>query len=214
MRTTRSRLAAVGAIAALAVASGCASGSSSGSDDHVIKLGFVYQGGGGLNQASLPYVHGIQVAADQVNKTGGITVGGTKYTFALDTCNDHFDQTQTTGCANKLVLDNGDKFMFGGFADFGPIIRGVTERHKTIYFSTGPAVAALMDQSKYVVDVVPTNEVRAAAEVAAIQKFYPNAKTVAFLGDQTLTWEQDVKYITAALQGTGLSVVASETAPV
>jgi hypothetical protein len=43
-----------------------------------------------------------------------------------------------------------------------------------------------------VVDVVPTNQVQAAAEVAAIQKFYPDAETVAFLGDQTLTWEQPV----------------------
>jgi branched-chain amino acid transport system substrate-binding protein len=215
MRTSRKLLnAAVVAATAISLAACASDSGGGGSDSSVIKLGFVYQGGGGLNATSVAYVHGLQVAVDELNKAGGITVNGKKYTYALDTCNDHFDQTQTTGCANKLVLDNGDKFMFGGFADFGPIIRGVTERHKVIYFSTGPAVAALMDKSRYVVDVVPTNEVRAAAEVAAIRKFYPDAKTVAFLGDQTLTWEQDIKYITAALQGTGLSVVASETAPV
>jgi ABC-type branched-subunit amino acid transport system substrate-binding protein len=203
--------AAVAGAAALSLAA-CAS-DSGGGDGSVIKLGFVYQGGGGLNATSVAYVHGMQVAVDELNKAGGITVDGTKYTFALDTCNDHFDQTQTTGCANKLVLDSGDKFMFGGFADFGPIIRGVTERHKVVYFSTGPAVAALMSQSKYVVDVVPTNEVRAKADVAAIQKLYPDAKRLALLGDQALVWDQDVADIKTAIQGTDLQIVGEEKAP-
>jgi ABC-type branched-subunit amino acid transport system substrate-binding protein len=117
----------------------CANGDSGGggSSGSEIPLGFVYQGGGGFNNLSLSFVHGIQVAADEVNKAGGITVGGKKYTFTVDTCNDHFDQTQTTGCANRLVLDNKDRFMFGGPADFGPILRGVTERNKVIYVSRG-----------------------------------------------------------------------------
>lgn len=189
------------------------SGSGGGNGSSVINLGLVYEGGGGLNAINVAYLHGLQIAVRNVNASGGIKVGGKKYTFALDTCNDFFDQTQTTGCADKLALDHHDLFMFGGFADFGPIIRGVTEPHHVIYFSTGPAVAALMNKSHYVVDVVPTNEIRAKADVMAIQKLYPNAKTVAFLGDQALVWTQDVQAITAAMKGTGLKVVASEVAP-
>jgi branched-chain amino acid transport system substrate-binding protein len=215
MRTSRRLLNAAVAGAAVLSMAACASNGSGGggSDDSVIKLGFVYQGGGGLNATSVAYVHGLQVAVDELNKAGGITVNGKKYTYALDTCNDHFDQTQTTGCANKLVLDNADKFMFGGFADFGPIIRGVTERHKVVYFSTGPAVAALMSQSKYVVDIVPTNDIRAKADVAAIQQLYPGAKRLALLGDQALAWTQDVADIKKAIQGTDLQIVGEETAP-
>jgi branched-chain amino acid transport system substrate-binding protein len=194
----------------------CAGGgdSAGGSDGDTIPLGFVYEGGGGFNNLSLAFVHGIQVAVDEANKAGGVTVGGKTYTFAVDTCNDHFDQTQTTGCANKLVLDNGDKFMFGGLADFGPILRGVTERKKVIYFSTGTAVASLMGSSKFVVNAVPTDEVRAETDVAAIQKLYPDAKRVAFLGDQTLTWEKDIQYIGDVIKKkTDLQIVATETAP-
>jgi branched-chain amino acid transport system substrate-binding protein len=200
-------------LAVAACASGGGSGGGSSSDSSVIKLGFVYEGGGGLNATSVSFVHGAQVAIDEVNAAGGVQVDGKKYTFQLDTCNDHDDQTQTTGCADKLVLNDGDKFVFGGLADFGPIVRGVTEPHHAVYFSTGPAVAALMSQSHYVVDIVPSLAVRAAADVAAIQKFYPGATRIAFLGDQALAWTQDVAAMEAAMKGTDLQVVASEVAP-
>jgi branched-chain amino acid transport system substrate-binding protein len=206
--------------AALLTVSACSSGSdgntsggSSGKSGSVVKIGFVYEGGGGFNSLSLSFVHGIKVAAEEVNRAGGVTVGGKKYTFEIDTCNDHFDQTQATPCVNKLVRDHGDKFMFGGLADFGPIVRGVTEKNHVIYFSTGTAVASLMDKSHYVVNTVPTDEVRADANVMAIQKFYPNAKRVALLGDQTLTWQKDIEYITEALKKTDLQIVATETVP-
>lgn len=203
------------ALTVTAACAGSGSDSGGGTKGDTIPLGFVYQGGGGFNNLSLSFVHGIQVAADEVNKAGGIKVGGKTYTFTVDTCNDHFDQTQTTGCANQLVLDHGDKFMFGGLADFGPILRGVTEKNKVIYFSSGTAVASLMSSSHYVVNAVPTDEVRAATDVKALQKFYPNAKRVAFIGDQTLTWEKDIQYIGDVIKKTtDMQIVATETAPV
>lgn len=216
MRRTTSLLGCLAALL-LSVSACSSSGSgSSGSDGKsgsVIKIGFVYEGGGGFNSLSLSFVHGIKVAAQEINKNGGVTVKGKKYTFEIDTCNDHFDQTQATPCVNKLVRDHGDKFMFGGLADFGPIVRGVTEKNRVIYFSTGTAVAALMKKSHYVVNAVPTDEVRAASDVMAIQKFYPNAKRVALLGDQTLTWDKDIQFITEALKKTDLQIVAKDTAP-
>jgi branched-chain amino acid transport system substrate-binding protein len=206
--------------AALAV-TGC--GSSGGDDSggsggnggggSVIKIGMVYEGGGGFAGASEAFVHGIKAAAQKVNDSGGVTVDGKKYTFQIDTCNDHNDQTQTTPCVNKLVLDHGDKFMFGGLADFGPIVRGITEKNHVIYFSTGTAVASLMSSSKYVVNTVPTDEVRAFTDVKAIQKFNPNAKRIAFVGDKTLTWSKDIEFISKALKDTDLKIVTTQTVP-
>src|SRR5262245_46197208 len=77
------------ALTVTAACAGSGSDSGGGAKGDQIPLGFVYQGGGGFNNLSLSFVHGIQVAADEVNKAGGIKVGGKTYTFTVDTCNDH-----------------------------------------------------------------------------------------------------------------------------
>ncbi len=178
-----------------------------------IKLGLVYEGGGALQAGSLAFQHGIGVAVDQANQAGGAVVNGKRYNFALDSCNDNGDQTQTTGCIDKLVLDNGDKFIFGGLADFGPIVRGVTEANQTVYFSSGTAVGALMSSSHYVVDVTPADTVRFATDVKALKKAFPNATKVAFIGDQSQTWTKDINGIKPLLSGSGLTDVDEEQIP-
>jgi ABC-type branched-subunit amino acid transport system substrate-binding protein len=193
-----------------AAAPGGSSGSGSGK---TIEIGMDAEQGGALASFGLSFLQAAKAGVAYVNKNGGVTVNGTKYNLALDICNDNSDQTQVAACATKLVVTNQDKFVFGGLADFGPIIRGITEPNHAIYFSTGSAVASLMSSSHYVVNTVPSLDARSLMSVRGFKKAFPNAKTVALLGEQDATDQAAFAADEAAFKQEGLTVVGTEIAP-
>jgi branched-chain amino acid transport system substrate-binding protein len=186
------------------------SGSASGK---TIEIGMDAEAGGALASFGLSFLQAAKAGVEFVNKSGGVTINGTKYNFALDICNDNSDQTQVAACATKLVVTNQDKFVFGGLADFGPIVRGITEPNKAIYFSTGSAVAALMSSSHYVVNTVPSLTARSLMSVEGFKKAFPNAKTVALLGEQDATDQAAFAALQPAFKQEGLTVVGTQIAP-
>lgn len=171
------------------------------------------EAGGPLASFGLSFLQAAKAGVEYVNKNGGVTINGTKYNLALDICNDNSDQTQVAACATKLVVTNQDKFMFGGLADFGPIVRGITEPNKAIYFSTGSAVAALMSSSHYVVNTVPSLDSRSLMSVTGFKKAFPDAKTVALLGEQDATDQAAFAALQPAFKQEGLTVVGTQIAP-
>jgi ABC-type branched-subunit amino acid transport system substrate-binding protein len=195
--------------------SGGSSGGSScaAASGKTIQVGFDAESGGALASFGLSFLQAAKAGVQYVNNNGGVTINGTKYTMALDVCNDNSDQTQVAACATKLVVTNQDKFMFGGLADFGPIVRGITEPSKAIYFSTGSAVAALMSSSHYVVNTVPSLDSRSLMSVTGFKKAFPNAKTVALLGEQDATDQAAFAALQPAFKQEGLTVVGTQIAP-
>ncbi|MGH3252531.1 MAG: ABC transporter substrate-binding protein [Trebonia sp.] len=194
--------------------SAASGGSSSGSaGGKTIEVGMDAEEGGALASFGLSFLQAAKAGIEFVNNNGGVTVGGTKYKLALDICNDNSDQTQVAACATKLITTNQDKFVFGGLADFGPILRGITEPNKAIYFSTGSAVAALMSSSHYVVNTVPSLAARSLMSVQGFKKAFPNAKTVALLGEQDATDQAAFAALLPAFKQEGLTVVGTQTAP-
>jgi ABC-type branched-subunit amino acid transport system substrate-binding protein len=193
--------------------SSAASSSSSGSTK-TISIGFDAEASGALASFGDSFLQAAKAGVAFVNQSGGVTVNGTKYDFYLDVCNDNSDQTQVAACGTKLVTTDGDKFIFGGLADYGPIIRGITEPAHAIYFSTGSAVAALMSSSHYVVNTVPSLPARSLMSVEAFKKAYPNATTVALLGEQDATDQAAFAADEVAFKQEGLKLVGTEIAPV
>jgi ABC-type branched-subunit amino acid transport system substrate-binding protein len=197
-----------------AASGGAASGGSSGSaSGNTIEIGMDAEQGGALASFGLSFLQAAKAGVEFVNKNGGVTINGTKYNMALDICNDNSDQTQVAACATKLVVTNQDKFVFGGLADFGPILRGITEPNHAIYFSTGSAVAALMSSSHYVVNTVPSLASRSLMSVTGFKKAFPNAKTVALLGEQDATDQAAFAALQPAFKQEGLTVVGTQIAP-
>jgi branched-chain amino acid transport system substrate-binding protein len=178
-----------------------------------INIGFEASESGVLGTFGASFEHGAQVAVDELNKAGGVTVGGKKYDFNLNVCNDNSDQTQVASCTDQLVETDHDKFIFGGLADFGPIVHGITEANKVIYFSTGSAVASLMSTSHYTVNTVPSLAARSLMSVEAFHYLYPKAKTVALLGNQDATDQAAFAALTPAFKKVGLKLVGTQVAP-
>ena len=199
-----------GSSAGGSAAGGSSSGASSGK---VIEVGMDAEAGGPLASFGLSFLQAAKAGVEYVNKNGGVTLNGTKYQLHLDVCNDNSDQTQVAACATKLVVTNQDKFMFGGLADFGPIVRGITEPNNAIYFSTGSAVARLMSSSHSVVNTVPSLDSRSLMSVTGFKKAFPNAKTVALLGEQDATDQAAFAALLPAFKQEGLTVVGTQIAP-
>lgn len=179
----------------------------------LIHIGFEATLSGANGSTGSSFEHGAEVAVAEVNKAGGVMVHGKRYNFTLDVCNDNSDQTQVAACTDKLVQTDHDLFIFGGLADYGPIVHGITESNKVIYFSTGSAVAALMSSSHTTVNTVPSLASRSLMSVRAFHHLYPKVKTVALLGNQDATdaaaFAQDKK----AFKAVGLKVVGTQVVP-
>lgn len=187
------------------------SGGSNGTN--TINIGFDAEATGQIAAFGVSFLQGAKVGVDEVNKNGGVTVHGKKYKFKLDVCNDNSDQTQVAACVTKLIKTHNDKFIFGGLADFGPIVRGITEPNHVIYFSTGSAVAALMSKSHYVVNTVASLNARSLMSVRGFKKMFPSAKTVALLGEQDATDRAAFAADKLAFQKEGLKLVGTQIAP-
>jgi branched-chain amino acid transport system substrate-binding protein len=209
-RPRRSRFAAAVALALAVAGCGGLSDNASGGGDGVIKIGFVAERSG-VYQAYGNTIHrSSKVAVDEFNKAGGVTVGGKKYTFQLDVCDDNSDQAQVAACTTKLVKDNGDKFVFGGLGQFGPIVAGITDPVGAIYFASGSAVAGKLSSYKNVQLVVPSLDLRMRLAVKGIKQAYPNAKTVAMIGDEEATTTQTFEPMAKLLAEAGLQVVSTQ----
>ncbi|WP_432839756.1 ABC transporter substrate-binding protein [Dactylosporangium sp. CA-092794] len=203
-------------VAALSLlATGCSSALSDNpsGDAGVIRLGFVAERSGVYQSYGNTIYRSSKLAVDELNKAGGVTVAGKKYTFALDLCDDNSDQAQVAACATKLVKDNGDRFVFGGLGQFGPIVAGISDPSGAIYFASGSAVANKLGDYKNVLLVVPALPVRMQLAVKGLRQAYPDAKRIAMLGDEEATTTQTFPPLADLMKQAGLEIVSTQTVP-
>jgi branched-chain amino acid transport system substrate-binding protein len=217
-RRRYARIAAISAAAVLAVTMAACSDTSGGdatgaSGSKTIKLGFVAERSGLYQAYGKAVYNSTVVAVDQFNKAGGVDIDGVKYTFKLDVCDDNSEQTQVASCATKLVKDNGDRFVFGGLGQFGPIVAGITDPNEVIYFTAASAVANKLAQYKYAIAVLPALDMRERLAVEGLKKAYPDAKTFAMLGDDEATTTQTFPKVQSLIEQAGLRMVNKQVVP-
>lgn len=78
-----------------------------------VKIGMVNSLTGPHASFDLPAAEGVQMAFDEINKKGGITVKGAKYTFALVSEDAQSKPELAVSGAQKLLRDDDIKVVFG-----------------------------------------------------------------------------------------------------
>lgn len=79
-----------------------------GDGDNVIKVGYI----GNMSWATgLDTVNTMKLKTEIVNAAGGIDVGGTKYKVELITYDSNNDQATMTAAANRLIFEDGVKYI-------------------------------------------------------------------------------------------------------
>jgi branched-chain amino acid transport system substrate-binding protein len=149
-KTRTGALAALAAVAAGATLSACGSGddtsatASGGGGGTVVKIGVNDSLSGPFSAYGQAGAEGVKLAVDQIDKSGGFDVGGSKYTFKAVQKDNRSDATAAATQTTALIRDDQVKVMFGptvGVAA-GPTVP-LTEASKVLQFSP----ASILEES-------------------------------------------------------------------
>lgn len=138
MRTGMTRLAAAAAWALAAGAGGAALADE-------VKLGLIGSLTGPHAGWDLPASDGVHMAVDEINKAGGFTVGGKKYTFALVEEDAQSKPDAAAGGAQKILSDRSVHTVFGILTSTpGMAASNLISRAKVLYIGGFTAMDGLI----------------------------------------------------------------------
>jgi len=80
-----------------------------------IKIGAVLPLTGAFGSSGNYFKQGYTMAIDDVNKAGGLEVGGRRYQITLTILDDGSDATRSRSLVEKLVTDQHVNFLLGGY---------------------------------------------------------------------------------------------------
>lgn len=91
-----------------------------------------------------------EVAADQVNKAGGLEVDGKKYQVRVVAYDDKYQANEAVTVANRLVFEDKVKYIIGPVGS-APVlaIQPITEKNKVIVMTLGFTAKALGPEKSY-----------------------------------------------------------------
>ncbi|MHB8916956.1 MAG: ABC transporter substrate-binding protein [Desulfocucumaceae bacterium] len=94
---------------------GCGSGKSEpvkSAEAKVVNIGWSGPLSGGAAQYGKDTIEGLQMAVDEINGAGGITVNGQKYTFKIVSLDDQYKPDMTATNARRLRSENKTPMIF------------------------------------------------------------------------------------------------------
>lgn len=97
----------------------------------------------------LDMYHGVQAAADIINKKGGLDIGGMKYNIQIIAYDSNNDQATSVAAINKLVFEDKVKYIVSdGWVSVDATI-AITEANKVILCSGSITPGILMPDKHY-----------------------------------------------------------------
>ncbi|MGI8608876.1 MAG: ABC transporter substrate-binding protein [Candidatus Dormibacteria bacterium] len=172
----------VGAIFLAACGTGGGSGSSTPSNGGDITYGAIVGLSGIFGPYGQSYIAGMNVAADKVNKNGGIVVDGKKYTLKMKYVDDRSDAQVALADGIQMFRDDHIKVLVGPLASEAVSMTPVAAQYNVINISLATQAPDLVGP-KYplLFAALPANNYRIGAMVAGIKHFYPGTKKVDFI---------------------------------
>lgn len=147
-----------------------------------LKVGFISALSGGGMGWGMGMLGGVELAAEDVNKKGGITIGDTTYTIKVIPYDDKYGGPGAAQAAQRLVSQDDVKFIFGPLGSVPMLaIADITESAKVMVLSNSYTSKALNAQKPFTFRLTPTTAETAGPMVAFIAKDNPNAKSVAVI---------------------------------
>jgi len=119
----------------------------------------------------------LEMNADLLNKSGGLTVGGKTYMVKYHIYDDKFDADAGRAAHERLVFEDKVKFVVGTFFS-GSVLASlrITEPNKIPIFSNASSDKLLAPDIKYFVHTMPTKAPNSLSKL--LTEIRPNIKTV------------------------------------
>ncbi len=148
-----------------------------------ITLGASVQMSGGLANTGRYYHDGYQFAIDQINKAGGIKVGGNQEQLALKILDNQSDNNLSVRQYTQLVTDDKINLLLGPFASDAVLATSsVAEKYEVPMIQGGGASDQIFSRGyKYIFGTLPVASKYFESTIAAMGKLNPAPKTVALL---------------------------------
>ena len=143
--------------------------------DDVLKIGVPQPLSGGGAPWGVPVDRGVRLAAEDINKSGGIKADGK--TYKIKVVSEDTEMKPNIGLAafNKLVHQDGVKYIIGPMSSATEkITNPITEANKVIVMHCGASRPRTSDY--YTFRAVQINDQFAPACWGALKKLYPDAK--------------------------------------
>lgn len=181
----------------------------------VLKIGAVFPLTGPAAGYGQPTLAGCQLAVENVNASGGFKVGRDTYTLKLIPADDQFTSDGAKTAGEKLVTQDGVKFMFGAQETNDTLgLELVTTPNKVITFNMAWADTVLRDPKTkkaipyaFKMNMAPHELLRGIW--AYIQKAYPEVKNVAEFGPNTDSGHYGTELDSRLVKHLGYNVVFS-----
>ncbi|MCF8111275.1 MAG: ABC transporter substrate-binding protein, partial [Desulfobacteraceae bacterium] len=142
-------------------------------------------------------VNGLQMAVDDINQKGGITIGGENYTFKLVTYDDMIDPSAAVNNARRLRSRDGVRVIFNPvFNTIAPLM-GINEQKGSEFlmmaYSSTPAIDEIDNDLTCSIPPPFTAYVQAFSEIAW-EKGWRRGAMIVTLGAYGDEWREAFKH--------------------
>ena len=199
----------LGAIAALTLAGLQCFAPAPAHANEELKIGVIASLSGGGTAWGQGLQRGLQIAVDQANQKGGLTLDGKVYTLSVVAYDDQYNAAQAKTAADRLVNQDKVRIIFGPVGSPGALgSLPVTEPAKVLQFVDGYAPAILKNEWKgaYVFRVNNSNREFSEPIVEWLKKTHPQAKKIGMIAPNDATGQAAVPILIAAYKKNGYEI--------
>ncbi|HEY1688359.1 MAG TPA: ABC transporter substrate-binding protein [Solirubrobacteraceae bacterium] len=182
------------AIASATAIAGCGSGGGGSSSAEApagktITIGLVWSLSGEFAPYGEPGVDGVKLAAEEVNKAGGIKMGGKTYKLAVKVLDDRSNPQTAVADANQFIRDDGIKYIAGPISTLAASVMKQAATAKVLQLNAASIANELAGSSEYpyLFATLPGPTQRVEATIDAIKTFLPSVKRIAVVGPDEAT---------------------------
>lgn len=157
---------------------------------------------------------GAWVAAEEVNRKGGVKVGNNLYEVNIIAYDDKYTGEGGVTAANRLIFEDKVKFIIGPLGSASLLaVQPITEREKVIIFADTYLEEILSPGKPFTFRPVPTTVEYSEDVIGWCSKEYPEKKKVFIVGPDDATGYSLTKHNKKAYEKFGYNIVAVEFYP-
>jgi branched-chain amino acid transport system substrate-binding protein len=176
-----------------------------------LKIGFISALSGAGVAWGMAMLGGLEMAAEDVNKGGGIQIGDTTYTIKVIAYDDKYTGPGAVQAAQRLISQDGVNIIVGPIGSVPMLaMADVTESNKVLVFSNSYTTKALSQKKPHTFRLTPTSQEFSLPFLQWLAKNRPQLKTVVTFGPNDESGKEVSSHNEKAYQKVGIKVLGKE----
>jgi branched-chain amino acid transport system substrate-binding protein len=176
-----------------------------------LKIGFISALSGPGVAWGMAMLGGLEMAAEDVNKAGGIQIGDTAYTIKVIAYDDKYTGPGAVQAAQRLITQDGVNIIVGPIGSVPMLaMADVTESNKVLVFSNSYTSKALSAKKPHTFRLTPTSQEFSLPFLQWLAKNRPQLKTVVTFGPNDESGKEVSSHNEKAYQKVGIKVLGKE----